>query len=249
VLALLDAEAGEPEPYDPPEDWRETPNRDGSLAPPPSDARERLALALNHLAFPCSAGTPQEAADAILAAHREELEPLAENLNATAINAKEALDQVAALTARMADLEREMRDLWQPAAPSGDVAQDHGDTEAARHVVEIPSSPEGAASVQPSPASAWPSDVAWKAAHIAEMRDEAEQQSRRMEQAVREALAAPCGKHRGESLRECPECLPERIAAAIRSQRLQLRQLAESPRRFAETQFDYAALAALRGTP
>jgi hypothetical protein len=78
VLALLDAEAGEPEPYDPPEDWRETPNRDGSLAPPPSDARERLALALNHLAFPCSAGTPQEAADAILAAHREELEPLAE---------------------------------------------------------------------------------------------------------------------------------------------------------------------------
>jgi hypothetical protein len=164
MFALLDAEAGEPEPYDPPEDWRETPNRDGSLAPPPSDARERLALALNHLAFPCSAGTPQEAADAILAAHREELEPLAENLNATAINAKEALDQVAALTARMADLEREMRDLWQPAAPSGDVAQDHGDTEAARHVVEIPSSPEGAASVQPSPASAWPSEAATVAA-------------------------------------------------------------------------------------
>src|SRR3990167_10301429 len=63
-------------------------------APPPSDARERLELALNRLAFPCDTGTPQEAADAILAAINEELEPIAENLKATAINVKDARERV-----------------------------------------------------------------------------------------------------------------------------------------------------------
>jgi hypothetical protein len=53
-------------------------------------------------------------------------------------------------------------------------------------------------------------------------------------QAVRDALDAPCGRHRGESLRECPECLPERIADG-------LDRLSDGDRG--------AMLAALRGTP
>jgi hypothetical protein len=118
VLALLDAEAGEPEPTCPCEQ-RAAQNNADPTAPPPSDARERLVVEL----FACAVPTMHDARrvrDAILAAIREhvapevhkqiaaterwvrdELDPIAENLNATATNATDALTQVAALTARV----------------------------------------------------------------------------------------------------------------------------------------------------
>ena len=138
VLALLDAEAGEPEPTcpceqraaqnnadptAPPPSEPVTPQRPDAtlrdMMPPPSDARERLVVEL----FACAVPTMHDARrvrDAILAAIREhvapevhkqiaaterwvrdELDPIAENLNATATNATDALTQVAALTARV----------------------------------------------------------------------------------------------------------------------------------------------------
>jgi hypothetical protein len=190
VLALLDAEAGEPEPTCPCEQ-RAAQNNADPTAPPPSDARERLAFALSNLVGGFTRGTMWDAADAILAVHREELEPIAENLNATAINANEAFAQVAVLTARVDYIDAQVVRLskvllgWKErAAPSGDAAQD---VEGARgiaarspavvggrvpepvgQVAHQPGAHDGvrqpvtspAPSSTPAPASAWPSEQA-----------------------------------------------------------------------------------------
>jgi len=77
-----------------------------SHAPPPSDARERLAVAIGEAIEDGLGMRSCALADAILAATCDELEPIAENLKATAINATDALQQVAALTARVEAIRR-----------------------------------------------------------------------------------------------------------------------------------------------
>jgi hypothetical protein len=100
VLALfdvLDAEAGEPEPQSDPQmaqSW--------NPAPPPSDAcegamgEERRERLIGQLSIVLADTTHQtyhlgNFIDALFAAIEEELEPIAENLKATAINATDAL--------------------------------------------------------------------------------------------------------------------------------------------------------------
>jgi hypothetical protein len=111
VLALLDAEAGEPEPTCPCEQ-RAAQNNADPTAPPPSDAREgamseeRLFAAIRGRSRAATITAcdvaDEDLADAILAAIRDELEPITENLTATATNAREALMQVAVLKAQVA---------------------------------------------------------------------------------------------------------------------------------------------------